>query len=54
MAEAGKVIKTLDHPIFFLLFVTVGVIAMQALLAWLFATTNMTGPLGLVKGGQAG
>lgn len=50
----GKVIKTLDHPIPFLLFVTVGVIGMSALLGWLFASLNMTGPLGLVKGGQAG
>jgi hypothetical protein len=27
---------------------------MMALLAWLFTILNWTGPLGLVKGGQAG
>jgi hypothetical protein len=48
------VIDKLDHPIPFLFFTTVGVIAMMALLAWLFAALNWTGPLGLVKGGQRG
>lgn len=47
-------IEKFDHPIPFLIFTTFGVIAMMALLAWLFASLNMTGPLGLVKGGQAG
>jgi len=38
----------------FLAFTTMGVIAFIALFAWLFAALNMTGPLGLVKGGQSG
>lgn len=50
---AGK-LDALDHPVPFLLFTTLGVIAMMALLAWLFTTLGWSGPLGLVKGGQAG
>jgi hypothetical protein len=42
-----------DHPIVFLFVLTIGVIAMQAFLAWGFATLGWTGPLGLVKGGVA-
>lgn len=44
----------LDHPVPFLIFTSMGVIGMMALFAWLFSTLNWTGPLGLVKGGQAG
>jgi hypothetical protein len=47
-------LDSFDHPVPFLFFTTLGVIAMMALFAWLFATLNWTGPLGLVKGGQAG
>jgi hypothetical protein len=47
-------VETFDHPVPFLLFTTMGVIAMMALFAWLFTVLGWTGPLGLVKGGQAG
>lgn len=40
-----------DHPLLFLFTVTLGVIGLMAVFSWLFASTNMTGPLGLVKGG---
>lgn len=40
-----------DHPLLFLFTVTLGVIGFTAVLSWLFASTKMTGPLGLVKGG---
>jgi hypothetical protein len=43
--------KDFDHPLIFLIVITFGVIAIQALLAWLFMTLGWTGPLGLVKGG---
>jgi hypothetical protein len=47
MADMGK----LDQPVIFLFTVTVGVIAVMALLSWVFAALHWTGPLGLVKGG---
>jgi hypothetical protein len=50
----ANTVEALDHPVPFLLFTTFGVIAMMALLAWLFTSLGWTGPLGLVKGGQSG
>lgn len=52
---AGKVLKaeTWDQPIVFAFAITFTVIGMIAILGWLFASLNMTGPLGLVKGGVA-
>jgi hypothetical protein len=47
MAVAEK----FDQPIIFLFSVTLGVVGMIALLSWLFAALNWTGPLGLLKGG---
>jgi hypothetical protein len=41
----------MDEPIVFLVVVTMGVIAMTALLAWAFSGLGWTGPLSLVKGG---
>jgi len=43
-----------DHPIVFLFVVSVGVIAVMALFAWMFAALGWSGPLGLVKGGVKG
>ena len=40
-----------DHALPFLLFTTIGVIGMIALLGVIFAKLGWTGPLGLVKGG---
>jgi hypothetical protein len=40
-----------DHPIVFAFSITFVVIGMTAILGWFFKSTNMTGPLGLVKGG---
>jgi hypothetical protein len=44
-------LEKLDHPVTFLLAMTLGVIGLSALLAWFFASMKWTGPLGLVKGG---
>lgn len=41
----------LDHPLLFLLIITIGVIGVTSLLSWGFASLGWTGPLGLVKGG---
>lgn len=40
-----------DQPIVFIVAVTISVIGMMAVLAWLFMSLGWTGPLGLVKGG---
>jgi hypothetical protein len=47
MPDLGK----MDKPVVFLLVITMGVIAMMALLSWGFASLGWTGPLSLVKGG---
>lgn len=44
-------LEKLDQPLVFLLVITMGVIAMMALLSWLFASLGWTGPLSLVKQG---
>jgi len=43
--------ENFDHPLIFLLVITVGVIGMTSLLSWGFTSLKWTGPLGLVKGG---
>jgi hypothetical protein len=40
-----------DQPLVFAFAITFTVIGMIAVLSWVFASTGMTGPLGLVKGG---
>lgn len=40
-----------DHPIVFLLVMTIGVFSVAAILSWAFASMGWTGPLGLFKGG---
>lgn len=40
-----------DQPLVFLVVITMGVIAMMALLSWGFSSLGWTGPLSLVKGG---
>jgi hypothetical protein len=44
-------LDSLDKPIIFLIVITMGVIAMMALLSWGFSALGWTGPLSLVKGG---
>jgi hypothetical protein len=44
-------LEDLDHPLVFLVVLTIGVIGVTSLLGWLFASLKWTGPLGLVKGG---
>jgi hypothetical protein len=41
----------LDQPIIFAIAITFTVIGGMALLGWAFTSLNLTGPLGLVKGG---
>jgi hypothetical protein len=40
-----------DYPIVYALSITFVVVGMMSVMSWFFASTNMTGPLGLVKGG---
>lgn len=42
-----------DHPLIFAFSITLTVVGMMAVLSWLFASLNWTGPLGLVTGGVA-
>ena len=44
-------LEKLDQPLVFAFAITFTVIGMMAILGWLFASLNWTGPLGLVKGG---
>lgn len=46
-------LEKLDQPLVFLVIVTMGVIAMMALLSWGFSALGWSGPLSLVKGGIA-
>lgn len=43
----------LDQPLVFAFAITFTVVGMMAVLSWFFASTKLTGPLGLVKGGVA-
>lgn len=45
------VLEKLDQPLVFAFAITFTVVGMMAVLSWLFASLNWTGPLGLVKGG---
>jgi hypothetical protein len=40
-----------DHPVIFLLTITMGVVAVIAILSWAAASFGYTGLLGLLKGG---
>jgi hypothetical protein len=40
-----------DQPLVFALAITLTVLGMMAFLSWGFSKMNLTGPLGLVKGG---
>jgi hypothetical protein len=40
-----------DHPIIFLLTISLGVAAVWALISWILISVGATGPLGLFKGG---
>lgn len=42
-----------DHPLIFLLVITMGVVALMALGSWGARNLGWTGPLGLLKGGTA-
>lgn len=44
-------LEQLDQPLVFAFAITFTVVGMMAVLSWVFASTKMTGPLGLVKGG---
>jgi hypothetical protein len=41
----------LDHPIIFVLTITLCVVGMIAVLSWAFAGLGWTGPLSVLKGG---
>lgn len=43
--------QKLDYPIVFLFTITIGVVGLMAVMAWLFASLGWSGPLGLLKGG---
>lgn len=44
-------LEKLDQPLVFAFAITFTVIGMMAILGWVFASLNWTGPLSLVKGG---
>lgn len=49
---AGKldeVLDALDHPIFFLVVVTIGVISMAAIFTWAAKAANLPGPAALAQ-----
>lgn len=41
----------LDHPLIFLIVMTMGVFSMGAVFAWIFYELGLSGPLALMKGG---
>ena len=52
MAEGGgpvNFVRHLDHPLLFLIFLTLGVTATQALLTWGFKKAGMPGPAALTQ-----
>lgn len=49
MAKGGKLVEALDHPIVFVLFITMAVIGMSALLTWGFKKAGLPGPATLVQ-----
>lgn len=40
---------SLDHPVFFVLVITVAVVCMASLISWGFKAANMPGPAGLFQ-----
>lgn len=42
-----------DQPLVFAFAITFTVVGMMAILGWFFASTGLSGPLGLIKGGVA-
>lgn len=44
-------LEDFDHPLIFLLVISIGVIGVTAIISWIFSSLGWTGPLGLVKGG---
>lgn len=44
-------LEKLDHPLVFLLTISLGVAAVWAFISWGLASLGWTGPLGLFKGG---
>lgn len=46
-------IKDFDHPVLLLFFITLGVVGMIGLLSWGAQRFQLTGLLGLLKGGVA-
>lgn len=51
MPEVKSELRKLDHPIVFLLVITLGVVGMMAVLSWGFTALGWSGPLAVVKGG---
>jgi hypothetical protein len=50
MALAAKLTK-FDHPLIFVLTITLCVVGMIAVLSWLFTVLGWSGPLSVLKGG---
>jgi hypothetical protein len=44
-------LEDFDHPLVFLVVISIGVIGISAFMGWVFSSLGWTGPLGLVKGG---
>lgn len=43
--------EKLDHPLVFLLVMTIGVFAMASVISYILVMLGWTGPLGIFKGG---
>jgi hypothetical protein len=46
-----KDLQQFDHPIVFLLVITLGVVGMISVLSWAFTSLGWSGPLSVLKGG---
>lgn len=49
MAKLGELAEALDHPIFFLLVVSIGVVSMLSLMTWGAKAANLPGPAALFQ-----
>jgi hypothetical protein len=47
--ESAKLVEALDHPIIFILFVTLAVCGMSTMLTWGFKSLGWSGPAAVVQ-----
>lgn len=49
MARMDELVDALDHPIFFLLVISIGVVCMLSILTWGAKAANLPGPASLLQ-----